>query len=139
MEGCKRKYVHWLSIIWGSQDWSIFMVVLISLKACEGSTSQLIVALFLSIFEMGLLISAKFVTYLLRKFTCPKKYCIPFTFFGLSTLSIASTLSRSIFSPSFDTIYPNSLPLVTPNVHFLGFKDTPYSKALIKIFSKCPQ
>ena len=86
----------------------------------------------LSIFEMGLLILVNLVRNLVRKLIFPKKDYIPYTFLGLRTLSMIATLSGSIFTPSFDTICPNNLPLVTPKVHFLGFNDTPYSNALIK-------
>ena len=53
---------------------------------------------------------AKLGMNLLKKLILPKNYCTFFLFLGILKLWMASTLVGPIFTPSIETIWPNSLP-----------------------------
>lgn len=69
-----------------------------------------------------------------------KKYYIAFLFVGNGNYQIPSTLSRSILTPFFDTIWPKNFPSSTPKNDFVGLREIPYLlhlKNLFKMMNMC--
>ena len=54
--------------------------------------------------------------------SCPRNRPSCFAFFGAGDLIIASIFPGSTAMPSLLTMCPSSVPLVTPNAHFAGFR-----------------
>ena len=92
-------------------------------------------------FFNNLLIGFTILSYFWEKhhtqFIFPKNDCTPFLYVGGLRSLMDLIISRSIYMPSFLTIWPNNFPFHTTNKNFLWFKDMPYILQHSKTFLRC--
>ena len=65
---------------------------------------------------------------------CLHEWLYTFFLWGKGIFSIALILSGSMEVPFLETMWPNNLPSVTKNTHFLGFSEIPYFRQRSKIY-----
>lgn len=112
------------------------MVSLMSWKSLRASSSYSILVSLFNMSLMGLAISAKLDMNLWTKLILPINDLNSLMLKGYGIFWITFTLSRSMDIPFSKMIWPNSLPLEVPKIHFFGFKEIPNFLHLSKIILK---